>query len=230
VRVRTLSLGAQREANAGVIVSPHGPVIWGLMSDCIPWPDDHIGPTGYGWVSYKGRVVGAHRMVMGFPDGQVGHVCHDEAAHRGECTGGSGCLHRRCVNPDHLRVMTAQENSEASPYCRVARKFDTHCAQGHEFTAENTVWESKGKGYRGRKCKECKNQRQRSRYVPKPRRTHCTKGHEYTSENTRVKPRGERVCRICAREWARESRANWSDDQKKRMREYRQKRREDGKE
>lgn len=131
------------------------------MTDCILWPEDHVKPNGYGWLMLNGQVVYAHRMVMGFPDGQVGHLCHDRAAAAGECAGGPSCLHRRCVNPEHLAVMTAGENLAASPHNRVARKFDTHCSKGHEFTPENTIWESKGRGYRGRKCRECKRARER---------------------------------------------------------------------
>lgn len=133
------------------------------MSDCILWPADHVKPNGYGWTTHEGKVVYAHRKVMGFPDGIVGHTCHDEAAARGECAGGSTCLHRRCVNLDHLKVMTQSENLEASPHTRVARKFATECSRGHEFTPENTIWESKGKGYRGRKCRTCRNDRARER-------------------------------------------------------------------
>ncbi len=135
------------------------------MSKCIFWPDDHIKPNGYGWLSIGGRVVYAHRWVMGEPDGQVGHLCHDRSAAAGECKGGSTCMHRRCVNPEHLAVQTAAENLGASRNNRVHRKFDTHCAEGHEFTEANTIWESKGKGYRGRKCRTCKNARARARHI-----------------------------------------------------------------
>jgi len=35
------------------------------------------------------------------------------------------------------------------------------------------------------------------------RQTHCKNGHEFTPENTRLSAKGERVCRICYREWDR---------------------------
>lgn len=139
------------------------------MTDCILWPEDHVKPNGYGWLSIKGEVVYAHRFVMGFPDGQVGHACHDRAAIAGECTGGKTCLHRRCVNPTHLVVQTAGENLEASPLTLVARKFATHCKRNHEFTPENTIWHRVGRGYFGRKCRACKNLRARGRYTPRVR-------------------------------------------------------------
>lgn len=131
------------------------------MSDCVLWPADHIKPNGYGWTMFEGKVVYAHRLAMGLPDGIVGHRCHDEAAQRGECAGGATCLHRRCVNREHLQIMTQSENLSASPLTRTARKFAVQCSRGHAFTPKNTIWESKGKGYRGRKCRACKQARER---------------------------------------------------------------------
>jgi len=119
----------------------------------------HVASTGYGTITVNGKRVLAHRLVMGFPNDDVGHVCHDEAAQRGECSGGTTCLHRRCINRDHLRVMTRSENLSASPLTKVARKFNTKCHVGHEFTPENTIVESKGNGYMGRKCRACTRER-----------------------------------------------------------------------
>jgi hypothetical protein len=129
------------------------------MSDCILWPEDHTQDNGYGWLSISGRKVYAHRWVMGEPDGQVGHLCHDRAAVLGECDGGRACPHRRCVNPEHLAVMTAGENLAASPLSRVARKFNTYCIHGHEFTAENTYVRPNNT----RACKTCARERHRAR-------------------------------------------------------------------
>jgi hypothetical protein len=131
------------------------------MSDCILWPGP-VTSNGYGYVHLNGaqNKTYVHRLMLGEPDGIVGHACHDAAAHRGECPGGA-CEHRRCINPAHLTVMTHGENLSASPHTRTARKFDTHCQRGHEFTPENTIIESKGKGYRGRKCRACKQARER---------------------------------------------------------------------
>lgn len=41
------------------------------------------------------------------------------------------------------------------------------------------------------------------------KRTHCIRGHEFTPKNTRIY-RGERYCRTCARERARQKRAEGS--------------------
>ena len=39
-------------------------------------------------------------------------------------------------------------------------------------------------------------------------RTHCINGHEFAGENVRAGTRGDRVCRSCAREYARKARAD----------------------
>lgn len=94
----------------------------------------------------------AHRavyltLVGAIPDGmQIGHVCHDDDA---DCPGGPTCLHRRCVNPSHLRPMTNQENAAAGHLLRRA----THCRRGHELTGEN-VYEYGGR----RHCRTCRRE------------------------------------------------------------------------
>lgn len=70
----------------------------------------------------------------------IDHMCHNEAAERGECDG-KNCRHRACVNPAHLRAVLQSVNAAASPLWRRAqgwRKEITHCPQGHEYSEENT--------------------------------------------------------------------------------------------
>lgn len=65
------------------------------------------------------------------------------------------CRNRSCVNPEHLEAVTIRENIRRSdgPAGRNARK--THCAQGHEFTPENTYVIKRNGEPRGRACKTC---------------------------------------------------------------------------
>lgn len=68
------------------------------------------------------------------------------------------CRNRRCVNPDHLRVVTprvnATENNVGPSAANAAR---THCVNGHEFTLENTYVHGPG----WRKCRTCLAARRR---------------------------------------------------------------------
>lgn len=122
---------------------------------CI-WFTGAIRSDGYGWVSKGGGTVMAHRaayehFVGPIPDRLVvDHECHnaDET-----CTGGPSCLHRRCVNVEHLTLKRSGENTRASstsPASVNAAK--THCVNGHEFTPENTYERPRG----GRDCRTCR--------------------------------------------------------------------------
>lgn len=82
---------------------------------CWEWTAS-LGEKGYGRIRFDGVEFKAFAfvyavMVGDIPEDRVlGHRCHDEAKARGECIGGMACLHRRCVNPKHLVVMTQKEN------------------------------------------------------------------------------------------------------------------------
>lgn len=102
----------------------HG-IGWDTVGDCWIWLGSKNG-YGYGQLSvvrdngrksFKGAHRASHEIFLGpIPDGtQVDHRCHNEAMARGECDGGPSCVHRACVNPDHLRAVTLQENIAASP-------------------------------------------------------------------------------------------------------------------
>lgn len=94
---------------------------------------------GYGCYSVKGRAVLAHRFVLQatgrqIPTGmQVDHLCRNT----------------RCVNPDHLDVVTDAVN-QARRGASV-----THCPVGHAYTASNT--RRNGAGHRH--CATCERAR-----------------------------------------------------------------------
>lgn len=63
------------------------------------------------------------------------------------------CRNRACVNPDHLRPVTRQENLLAPGSLSEAKRHadKTHCKHGHEFTPENTHRKKDG----SRNCRQC---------------------------------------------------------------------------
>lgn len=83
---------------------------------------------------------------------QLDHLCHTAAVQAGECSGGV-CLHRRCVNPEHLEAVTGSVNTLRSDH---AERRVTHCPMGHPYTPDNTIARG-GKRY----CRECKRTRWR---------------------------------------------------------------------
>lgn len=110
---------------------------------CWSW----IGPvnsSGYGNARYCGRVEGVHRIaylvwIGPIPEGmEVDHLCRM----------------RRCVNPDHLELVTRRENNR-----RVA-SLTTQCPNGHEYDEENTNIRHR-KGWVLRECRKCSRARNR---------------------------------------------------------------------
>ena len=107
--------------------------------ECWPWTASTV--DGYGqFFPIPGRRVKAHRFAYELvnlhpcPDGLVAdHTCHDPT----ECDGGTDCPHRRCCNPDHLEFVTRRANRAPERTSSPERRA-THCAQGHEYTSENT--------------------------------------------------------------------------------------------
>lgn len=129
---------------------------------CWVWTGS-ISRYGYGIVSFQGDYRRAHRavwelLVGPIPDGlQIDHLCHDPRVCEGR---GPGCVHRRCVNVDHLAVVTARQNMlrTLSPPALNAAK--TRCPQGHEFTPENT-YTNPTNGQRS--CRTCRRAHSRAR-------------------------------------------------------------------
>lgn len=112
---------------------------------------------GYGNFSVDGRLRPAHRWAWEnahgpVPDGlEMDHLCKVPA----------------CVNPGHLEPVTHRENMMRSEAVSAIAARKTHCAQGHEFTPENTYWRTGG---RHRSCKRCTRERDARKYrcAPEP--------------------------------------------------------------
>lgn len=63
------------------------------------------------------------------------------------------CRNPPCVRPDHLEAVTHRENNRRGD---VANRRKTHCAKGHPFSPENTIWASVRGEVRQRVCRICR--------------------------------------------------------------------------
>lgn len=191
-------------------------------SGCWHWTG-HLDAHGYGRMKVNRLQKLVHReayqaFVGPIPDGlPLDHVCHSNDL---TCLGGDTCLHRRCMNPEHLEAVTTQVNLLRGRGFVARYAAQTHCLQGHEFNAENTLIDSLGR----RGCRSCGRDRKRNQVVsdeererrrlwwaayrlhgPTKRRsdhglkTHCPQGHDYDEANTRIEASGRRACRACDR-------------------------------
>lgn len=153
------------------------------VTGCWNW-QRHITPQGYGQF---GRNILAHRVSFEIFKGEmspklvVDHLCRN----------------RRCVNPDHLDLVTQQLNAHRGD---IINRKKSHCPKGHPYAGANLYVYPDGR----RGCEICR-QGARERNAAKAaasrqamrERTHCPRGHEYTTENTRVTMRGSRICITC---------------------------------
>ena len=126
-------------------------------SGCWEWVGN-VRPNGYGKFLYRDKLDGSHRaaykMFIGdIDDGMViDHICHNLDI---TCNKGDECLHRRCVNPEHLEAITHLSNVQRgrAGIAQVIKALKrTHCGKGHELTPSNTYYPPSGFKRSCRKC------------------------------------------------------------------------------
>lgn len=128
---------------------------------CHQWTGQMNHHTGYGMMSISGTMHYAHRLAYTLFVGPIPErMDMDHTCHNGDksCNGQALCMHRRCVNPEHLEPVPHRINvtrSHLTSAGKNARK--THCKLGHEFTTANTFLKADG----GRACRACNNLKQR---------------------------------------------------------------------
>lgn len=144
---RTRRMSLEERFQKGYEVSPDGCWIW----------QGYLNAHGYAETNADSRRYLLHRYayetVHGpIPDGlTIDHLCHTEDT---SCPGGVECVHRACVNPDHLEAVTRAENVRRGRHKERAartRESITHCPHGHEYTPENSFYARDGR----RSCREC---------------------------------------------------------------------------
>lgn len=112
---------------------------------CWPW----LGRThqGYGRSSLSGHnyQLGAHRVAWFWVHGSL----PPQGMHLDHL-----CRNRRCVNTNHLEVVTPRENTMRSANAAFKHYVSrTSCERGHPLEGENLAIRSGG----GRKCRACHN-------------------------------------------------------------------------
>lgn len=137
------------------------------------------------------RVHFAHRAgwILLYGDPGMGHMDHL-------------CRNRACVRPDHLEPVTARVNIARGPQSNDPSGM---CRAGlHPWTVENILIEPPrlGQVEGVRRCRPCRDERERKYRPAKGKSTTCPSGHEFTPKNTGIS-RGHRFCRECHRARAR---------------------------
>lgn len=133
---------------------------------CLLW-SAAVSQDGYGIVYLDGRARYAHRVALVAYLGRditvgmdAGHTCHDAALTAGECAGGTTCVHRRCVNPDHLTEQSYQANTLLGNSLQAQNAAKTHCPRGHELVDGNLVLSQ----LPSRSCLICANEHGKRHY------------------------------------------------------------------
>jgi hypothetical protein len=109
-----------------------------------------IHKNGYGAIGLPGkpwRKHLAHRVAYELFRGPI--PAGLELDHR--------CRVLRCINPSHLEVVTASENTRRSLSPAGINSRKSHCIHGHPFDETNTYVTSEGK----RQCRKCRRARGR---------------------------------------------------------------------
>ena len=101
------------------------------ITGCWLWTA-HVSKDGYGRFGIGRKAHEAHRVSFKLFNGNIGeNLCVDHI-----------CKVRSCVNPNHLRLLTREENSKNQINANSLKKV---CKNGHEFSLRNNK----------RICREC---------------------------------------------------------------------------
>lgn len=131
-----------------VAMMPYAETFWLKVektSTCWLWAAS-LSYKGYGQfhavVDGRRRSVPAHRVSFVLAGGTLSqgmvldHICRN----------------RQCVNPDHLREITAAQNVLIGIGITAVNARKTACVNGHPYTEENTLRDGRGH----RRCRACR--------------------------------------------------------------------------
>lgn len=118
---------------------------------CWLWAGSSRG-LGYSGIKWRGKGVYAHRVAFEAFKGVIQEGLFLDHL----------CRQRMCVNPAHLEAVSHRENTMRGLGLAAINARKTACHRGHEFTVENTYWDTTG----GRECRICR-QASRNRYKAK---------------------------------------------------------------
>lgn len=133
----------------------------GLDSGCLQFTGAR-GAHGYGNFYLAGRYTSAHRAAFllfkgPIADGlDVDHECHNLDK---ECSGGTTCPHRLCINVDHLVLRARRQNLFRGRASSGINFRKTHCPRRHSYDAANTYVTKQG----ARVCRQCHREREAAR-------------------------------------------------------------------
>lgn len=125
---------------------------------------------GYGNVRHQGRLERSHRIAFAWIYGPIPRVENrtSKRAHVPQLDH-VVCQNRRCCNPAHLELVTAQVNFLRGNAPNARKASATHCEQGHEFAVNGRV-EKVGKGYTARRCWPCRREQMHQAYLERKKR------------------------------------------------------------
>jgi len=124
----------------GYEVRPLEERLWSMVhftETCWLWKGGKTA-QGYGEIMVSGRPVLAHRLAYCVFNGPIPPSLHVDHF----------CERRACIRPDHLRLLTFQENVARSPNYNGNK---TVCPSGHVYSLESTYFDKAG----SRRCRIC---------------------------------------------------------------------------
>lgn len=141
---------------------PHKDSLAAGTGRCWVFTGDKNKVTGYSRISLDGQNEYVHRASYRLHGGTlVEDMTIDHRCHNGDpdCPSDASCVHRRCVNPEHLEQVPIGENILRGNGCFAQNARKTHCSNGHEFTTKKAV--TTKRGYR--RCRACRREQNRQK-------------------------------------------------------------------